>query len=225
MPQKLYQIFSLISDANIDTNVVHTENITNLQKSNSNTSPNSRTPRKFFQKIHSGAAFLTGLKLGAILSNKGFDLGHGSVSSSHSFQLFGKSVNSALSLSYGDVAPILPLVDDVTQNITYRIEDEKPYKDKDNVLHVTVIQNPSIETFEKLKEISAKNQEAENDSLTRILEEDSKNPEQGNEIELYQDSQKRDETTRKPNEFLEEHNKRVLKFNQNLINKRTNSKF
>lgn len=211
----------MVPDGKNDTVVVKSENITNIQKSSSN----SRTPRKFFQKIHSGAAFLAGLKVGAVLSNKGFDLGHGSLSSSHSFQLFGKSVNSALSLSYGDVAPILPLVDDVTQNITYRIEDEKPYKDKDNVLHVTVIQNPSVETFEKLKAISREKQESENDTSIRILNEDPKKPEQENEIELYQDSQKQDEVKKKSNEFLEEHNRRVLKFNQNLINKRTNSKF
>lgn len=187
--------------------------------------PNTRTGRKFFQKIHSGAAFLTGLKLGAILSNKGFDVGHGSLSSSHSFQLFGKSVNSALSLSYGDVAPILPLVDDVQQNITYRIEDDQPFQDKDNVIHVTVIQNPSVETFEKLKAISAEKQELGNEDGGRIL------PPEDNEIktedvntdqpELYQDSEKGKKNS---NEFLEEHNKRVLKFNQKLL-KRPNSKF
>lgn len=102
------------------------------------------------------------------------------------------------------MAPVLPLVDDIAQNLTYRIENDD-FKDKDNVIHLTVIQNPSEETFEKLKAITSK------EEATTF------------EPEIYQDEKSKRLNLTK-NQFFEEHNKRVQKFNQNVI-KRQNSKF
>lgn len=171
-------------------------------------SANSRSSRKLIRKLHNGVAFLAGVKVGTLLANKGFDAGHGSFAASNSFQLFGKNFNSAISLSYGGLGQKLPLLDDPLSNDTDT--KTKEIKGNEDVVHVTLVRNPSSETIEKLKRIaviSVNNKTVVGDDSI-IIETD------GDTSCLLQEEQ---------NSFRQQHNKLVDNVNKEI--KRRNSRF
>lgn len=172
----------------------------------------TRQPRNFFtDTLTSGTAFLTGFKLGSVLAKKGFDLGHGQIASSHSFQLFGKTFNKAMSLSYGDKIHLMPVLSEPVNDE----ETNENFSNK-NIYHVTVIESP---TSQKQKEIQAIVSETTNDKPEdNEVGETSKVEGKSIQMKLYQDERLTE------NNFLKEHNKRVNEFNKGLL-QRVNSKF
>ncbi|KAK6624594.1 hypothetical protein RUM44_011453 [Polyplax serrata] len=168
----------------------------------------TRKSRTLFSKLHSKASFLAGLKLGSLLSKKGFELGHGKIASSHTFQLFGKTVNSATSLSYGNGNSLLPILDDSPAS---EGGTKAGSFDKD-VFHVTVIENPWEETVHKVDEIAS-------DPVIEdgVVEGNQTGKTKSQIVKVYQEVKDGDD-------LLSEHNNLVRDLNRS-IHKRTNSKF
>lgn len=138
------------------------------------------------------------------MSKKGFELGHGKIASAHSFQLFGKTVNSATSLSYGNTLPLLPVLDDSPNG------DVK----KQDVFHVTVYENPSNSTVENLEDAVT-----DEKTKNKIDELEPPGKVKRQVIKLYQEEEKKENES-----FLKEHNRQVKEFNESIL-RRTNSKY
>ena len=213
----------------------------NLSSSSSSPSHPGRTrqPRKFLTKIHpSGTAFLAGLKLGTILSKKGFELGHGKIVSAHSFQVFGKIVNTATSLSYGDSSSttfLLPIVNDSpppeeegeNSSISSATDDVNKIPSlRKNTFHVTVVEKRSPTENDK-KNIFDDVRDDDDDDIFQSSKNHSSNEIEkpvvvkknvvirGNLKLIRNDGH---------DDFLREHNKSVNEFNK-IVKKRINSKF
>lgn len=62
----------------------------------------NRTERTLFKKLHSGAAFLAGVKLGSIFKDRTPFVSSGNLAATSSLNVLGKSVSTAFSFAYGD---------------------------------------------------------------------------------------------------------------------------